>query len=138
MLIHTPTMFLVIVTTSFTLALAIAWISYRKNNSLFNPLFMWSLALALHGGAYLLFSLRGYINDAVSIVVGNSFLSAGFALFGEAIYRFHDEQPNRLTLWAPVVFIAISLACCWITNKLVWLSAPWSLLYKVQPYWHSP
>jgi diguanylate cyclase (GGDEF)-like protein/PAS domain S-box-containing protein len=110
MLIHTPTMFLVIVTTSFTLALAIAWISYRKNNSLFNPLFMWSLALALHGGAYLLFSLRGYINDAVSIIVGNSFLSAGFALFGEAIYRFHDEQPNRLTLWAPVVFIAISFS----------------------------
>jgi len=110
MLIHTPTMFLVIVTTSFTLALAIAWISYRKNNALFNPLFMWSSALALHGAAYLLFSLRGNINEAISIIVGNSFLSTGFALFGEALYRFHDKQPNRWTLWAPVIFIAISFS----------------------------
>lgn len=110
MLIHTPTMFLVIVTTSFTLALAIAWISYRKNNALFNPLFIWSSALALHGAAYLLFSVRGNINEAFSIIVGNSFLSAGFALFGEALYRFHDKQPNRWSLWAPVVFIAISFS----------------------------
>lgn len=100
---HIPTIFLVIIALSFSLAAAIAGVSYRRKRGLMP----WAFGIALHGFAYLLFSLRGEISDFVSIVVANTAIAFMFALFTEGLRNFSIRQPRKWLVWMPVPVVAI-------------------------------
>lgn len=102
--VHIPTMFLVIIVVSSTLAAAIAFAAFGRDRSLL----LWASALALHAVAYSLYSLRGHISDFSSIVLGNIALSSVFALFAEGIYRFQQRRSPKWLVWLPVAIVAVS------------------------------
>ncbi|MFZ3128921.1 MAG: diguanylate cyclase [Rhodoferax sp.] len=104
--LHVPTLFLVVITVSATLAGAIAAAAYRRQH---DELQAWALALLLHAIAYVLFSLRGKIGDVASIVVANSLLAASLALFTEGILQFQQRHPPRWLIWLPVAAVAVTL-----------------------------
>ncbi|MEI7843834.1 MAG: sensor domain-containing diguanylate cyclase [Gallionellaceae bacterium] len=121
---HIPTIFIIIIALSFSLAIAIAAVSYRRKQGLMP----WALGIALHGFAYFLFSLRGEISDFVSIVIANTAIAFMFSLFTEGLQNFNARQPRKWFVWAPVgvVIIGFSLllddlqartvlsACLWL------------------------
>ena len=98
-----PTLFLVIIAAGAMLASAIAFVSWGRDRNLL----LWASALALHTFGYVLFSLRGQINDFASIVLGNVALSVTFALFSESTYRFQMRRVSRWLVWSPVAIVAI-------------------------------
>jgi hypothetical protein len=100
---HIPTLFLVIIACGATLASAIAFVYWGRDRNLL----LWASALALHTFGYVLYGLRGEINDFASIVLGNVALSSTFALFSESIYRFQLRRASRWLVWSPVAIIAI-------------------------------
>lgn len=106
MLVHTPTLFLVIVVASAVMGAAIAFIAHRR----YANMLLWAVGLMLHAVGYALYSLRGQIPDVLSIVVANAAVSAMFALFGEGFYRFMDRQPPRLLLWSPVLLVVVGFS----------------------------
>ncbi|MEW5903932.1 MAG: sensor domain-containing diguanylate cyclase [Pseudomonadota bacterium] len=101
-----PTIFLVIVAISFALAAAIAMVSFGRRHGLMP----WAFALALHGVAYVLFSLRGEISDFLSIVVASTAISTMLALFAEGIRDIGGHQPCKKLIWVPVPVIALGLS----------------------------
>lgn len=103
---HIPTIFLVIVTLSFSLAIAIAGVSHGRKQGL-SP---WAVGIALHGLAYLLFSLRGEISDFASIVIANSAIATMFALFTDGLRYFNRRQPHYLLIWWPVPVILVGFS----------------------------
>lgn len=103
---HVPTIFLIIVTLSFSLAIAIAGVSLGRKQGL-TP---WAAGMALHGVAYLLFSLRGEVSDFLSIVVANTALGSTFALFTDGLRNFNDKQPRSRMVWAPVLLILLGFS----------------------------
>lgn len=98
-----PTLFLVTITVSFILFVAIAWAGYRKKTELM----IWSSTFALHGLAYVLYSLRGEISDVISIVGANVMIASIFAILAEGFFYFLRRQAPRLLIWSPVLFIAV-------------------------------
>lgn len=104
MILHTPTLFFVILVVSTILAISIAFIAYRRQQGMY----LWSIALLLQVVAVTLIGLRGQVSDILSIVVGNMALSSMFAMYGEGVYRFQQRPSPRWLLWLPVVFMTIS------------------------------
>jgi diguanylate cyclase (GGDEF)-like protein/PAS domain S-box-containing protein len=103
---HIPTIFIVIVAISFALAAAIAMVSFGRKNGLMP----WAFGIAMHGLAYLLFSLRGEISDFLSIVVANTAIATMFAMFTEGIRNFSGRQKRIWLIWAPIPVVAISFS----------------------------
>lgn len=106
MVVHTPTLFLVIVIASAVMGAAIAFIAHRRHANML----LWAVGLMLHAVGYALYSLRGQIPDVLSIVVANAAVAAMFALFGEGFYRFIDRPAPRLLLWSPVLVVAVAFS----------------------------
>ena len=63
---------------------------------------IWTVGLLLQPAAWLLLALRGVVPDAVSIVLGNTLLLAGFAEMSRAARSFHDLPEWRWLLWGTV------------------------------------
>ena len=103
MLLNAPSILVVIVGTSFVLALMTSFIAFGRHRHLY----FWAAALALHGVTYMLFSLRGQVHEVASILVANVALMAAVALFGEGIYRFQARRSPRWQLWLPVPVTAL-------------------------------
>ena len=103
---HIPTIFLVIVTISFALSAAIAMVSFGRRHGLM----LWAFGIALHGLAYLLFSLRGEISEFLSIVLANTAIAAMFAMFTEGMRNFSARQERMWLIWAPVPIVAVSFS----------------------------
>ncbi|MBI5924761.1 MAG: diguanylate cyclase [Aquabacterium sp.] len=106
MVVHTPTLFLVIVIASAVMGAAIAFIAHRQHVNML----LWAAGLMLHAVGYALYSLRGQIPDVWSIVVANVAVSAMFALFGEGFFRFVGRPSPRWWLWTPVVFVGVAFS----------------------------
>ena len=100
---HIPTLFLVIIAAGTTLAAAIAAVAWGRDRNLL----LWAGALALHTGAYALFSFRGQVYDFTSIVLGNVLLSSTFAVFAEGLYRFQRIPCPRWPVWSPVLLTGL-------------------------------
>ena len=98
MVLHTPTLLIVIMVASLVMGAAIAVVAHRRHRDLL----LWSVALVLHGLGYVLYSLRGQISDFLSIVAANVAIASAFALFGEGLFRFQSRQPIRWLLWSPI------------------------------------
>lgn len=126
MVLHTPTMLLVIMVVSAVMGLTIAVIAHRRHRDLL----LWSCALILHGLGYALYGLRGQIPDVVSIVVANAALSVAFALFGEGLFRFQSRKPPRWLLWLPVPLSVLGFSVLLHDQRLRFIMA--GLLYSVQ------
>ncbi|PPC96067.1 sensor domain-containing diguanylate cyclase [Methylotenera mobilis] len=103
---HVPTLFLVIITVSFMLSIALACAGYRKKPELM----LWSTSFALHGLAFVFYSLRGEVSDLISIVGANVFISSIFAILAEGLFYFLRRQAPRLLIWSPVLLIAVSFS----------------------------
>jgi len=104
MVAHIPTLFLVIMTLSATLAIAVgiaARTQFREGMG------YWALGLLAHTISYLLFALRGQISDWLSMVLGNVLLSSVFALFAEGVFQFQRRRPPRWLIWLPVALVAV-------------------------------
>lgn len=105
MSLHIPTLFQVMVASSATMAVAIAFLAREPHRDL-RP---WALALALQAGAYALFGLRGQVHDLWSIVLGNGLLVAALALFTESLLRFQRRPVPRWLVWSPVGLVVLGM-----------------------------
>lgn len=103
---HVPTLFLVIITVSFMLSIALAFAGGRQKPELM----LWSTSFAFHGLAYVLYSLRGEVSDFISIVGANILISSIFAILAEGFFYFLKRTAPRVLIWSPVVFIATSFS----------------------------
>lgn len=126
MVLHTPTMFLVIMLTCIVMGVAIAGIAYRRHADLL----LWSAGLILHGLGYALYSLRGQISDVLSIVVANIAIASALALFCEGILRFQGRVPRRWLLWLPVAIATVGFSVLLDNQRARFVLA--SLLFSAQ------
>ena len=101
---HIPTLFMVIMALSATLAISVG---VAARTQLREGMGYWALGLLAHTVVYLLFALRGEVSDWVSVVLGNVLLSSVFALFAEGIFQFQRRRPPRWLLWSPVFLVAV-------------------------------
>jgi diguanylate cyclase (GGDEF)-like protein len=104
MVAHIPTLFMVIMALSATLAIAVG---FAARTHLREGMAYWALGLLAHTVAYLLFAMRGQISDWLSVVLGNVLLSCVFALFAEGVFQFQRRRPPRWLLWSPVLLVAV-------------------------------
>ena len=70
---------------------------------------LWALGLFLYALTYLMYGLRGQVSDFLSIVVGNSALSAGLAMVTHALLVFQQRQWPPWRIWAPVAAVVVTL-----------------------------
>ena len=105
---HTPTMYLMAVTVSLALAVSVATLvpfgSLKSEGML-----LWASGLVLYALTYLLYGLRGEVNDFFSITVGNTALSAGLAMAAHALLVFQRRQWPPWRIWIPVVTAVVTL-----------------------------
>jgi diguanylate cyclase (GGDEF)-like protein len=104
---HVPTMFLMIIVISACLAASVALIARVREPE---GTGYWALAIALNTLTYVLFIGRGQINDWLSIVLANVFLSSAFALFLQGILQFQKRAVAHWLIWLPVVVEAVVFA----------------------------
>lgn len=99
-----PTLFLVIIVISATLACSIAVVAWHRSRELLT----WSWALGCNALSYVLFALRGQVDDLWSVVGANVAVAGTLALFRAGIAC---SQGGLLPWWRvywPVPVIAIS------------------------------
>ena len=101
---HIPTLFVVIMALSATLAISVG---IAARTQLREGMGYWALGLLAHTVVYLLFAMRGQVSDWLSVVLGNVLLSSVFALFAEGVFQFQRRRPSRWLLWSPVFLVAI-------------------------------
>ncbi|MDO8319602.1 diguanylate cyclase [Rhodoferax sp.] len=118
MLAHVPTLFMVIMALSATLALSVG---IAARTQLREGMAYWALGLFAHTLAYLLFALRGQVSDWLSVVLGNLLLSVVFALFAEGVFQFQRRRPPRWLLWTPcgVVVVLFAALLPWYLARVV-------------------
>jgi len=103
MILHTPTLFVVVILVSLVLAGSIALVGQRQHPERF----FWTCGLFAQSLAYSLFSLRGQIPDWPTIVLGNVLLSSSFALYATGLQKFRTVSIPLWVTWGPVPVIGI-------------------------------
>jgi len=103
---HIPTMFMMIIAASGTLALSVGWVARARDE---DGLQLWTVALVLQTLVFSLFSLRNQIPDFFSILVANTLLSLSYSLLFAAIARFQQRHVSRLLLWGPPIVLVVAL-----------------------------
>lgn len=118
MQIHTPTLLLINILITSTLAICLGVVAVRTRPE---GMRYWSAALAAHSVAYVLLGLRGQVSDWLSVVLANSLLSLHFALFTAGVYQFQQRQAQRWLVWSPVplAFVLFSLLLDDITARVL-------------------
>jgi PAS domain S-box-containing protein len=78
----------------------------------------WSMGYAFQGTYWLLLGLRGLIPDFLSIIVANTFLTAGYSLLYVSVRAFQYRAYRRDLLFLPtiVTFIFISFFSAYVDN----------------------
>lgn len=104
---HIPTMFLMVIAASGTLAFSVGWVA-RANDK--EGLHRWTAALSVHTLVFVLFALRGQIPDFFSVLVANVALSVSYSLFLSAITQFQQRRVAPALLWAPPLAIAFAFS----------------------------
>jgi diguanylate cyclase (GGDEF)-like protein len=101
---HIPSLFLMIICISASLAIAIALIA-RSGES--DGTGYWAAALSANTLTYILFIGRGQISDWLSIVLANMLLASAFSLFLQGILQFQKRSLPLWLIWAPVLLEAV-------------------------------
>ena len=104
---HIPTLFLLNIVLSASLALAIASIS-RDGEA--EGTGYWALALGVNTVTYILFIQRGLASDWLTIVLANVLSSMAYAFFAEGVLQFQKRAVSRALIWAPVAITAVVFA----------------------------
>lgn len=99
-------MALMVAIASFTLAVAILWLSWEQA---LNGLRACGCALFVHGLALLVLALRDRIPEPLALVTGYTLLSASYALMTFAVCSFQQLPASRWLTLAPIASIAIGL-----------------------------
>ena len=105
-MIHTPTLLLLNILVTATLAVCLGAVASRGRR---DGLLWWAWGLGAHTLAYLLFSLRGQIPDLLSVVLANTLLATSFALIAEGLYEFQQRAPQRVRVWVPVAVMLLAI-----------------------------
>lgn len=104
MTIHIPTMFLMIIAACGTLAISVGWVTRSKDEK---ELWLWTVGLALQTITFLLFFLRDQTPAFISVLLGNTALSASLSFFCAAIGEFKQLRLPRILLWGPPLVLAL-------------------------------
>jgi len=100
---QTQSMILFMVPIVFAFALATALVAFGRDRALLR----WATGFGFHALAYTFFSLRGEINDFVSIVLANVAFASSMALFMEGLAEFLDSHRPRWMIWLPICMVAV-------------------------------
>ncbi|SLM64882.1 MULTISPECIES: diguanylate cyclase [Dickeya] len=103
MRVDVPTMFLMIIVSSFALALCARWSAHGQRDK---ELIISTWALVFHGIAYILYALRGQIPNAISIIPSNTLIALTYSLLLLSVTTFQQRHVPRVLLWGPAVFAA--------------------------------
>lgn len=98
--LHLPTMLLMTVASSITMAMAIFVVRGRGRG---DGMGLWSGGLLLHAVAYVLLALRGQAHDLLTIVLANLLLSGSFSLALAAVHQFQGHPPPWWRLLVPLL-----------------------------------
>lgn len=102
MLLHTPTLFMLMILISLFMAGSLLYMGHRRHPELR----LWALALLLNGATYLMFAVRGHVPVWLGLVAPNLLLTASYAVFAEGVYCFQQRRPVRHWLWLPLALSA--------------------------------
>lgn len=106
MILHIPTMLLMLVVVTMVMSVSIAYITFRRSRAL-GAL---ALALLLHGTSGALFGLRGQeVPYLVSVVLGNVTLHTAASLYILALCRLHKRTVQTWLLVVPVVVAVLGV-----------------------------
>ncbi|MFB2683603.1 diguanylate cyclase [Shewanella mangrovisoli] len=104
MTIHIPTVFLMIITVSGTLALSVGWVTRAKQD---RELLLWTVGLFLQTLTYVLFFFRDDIPSLISVLLANIILSASYSFFLAAIGAFQERRISRKWIFAPPLLLGV-------------------------------
>lgn len=116
-----PTMLLMIVVNAIVMAGSVLVVA---GGSAAEGLRRWSAALLVHALAFVLVGLRGRIGDFQSVVLGNTLLSASFALMLAAVYQYQGRRMPWVATVVPVLLTFV-LAFPLMDNaagRVLWMS----------------
>lgn len=99
---HIPSMFVMLIATSAALAVVIGIAGRAQRNEGINH---WAAGLVCVVVALVLWTLRGQINDGLSIVLSNMVMASALALFARGLLQFQKRTPPHLVLWLPVLCV---------------------------------
>ena len=103
MFIDIPTMVVINIAASATLALSLGWVVRRPDK---DGLQLWTGALTLYTMALILFALRNRIPDFLSILVANAALAGTQSLFLAATAQLLERRIAPVLLWGPPLLLA--------------------------------
>jgi diguanylate cyclase (GGDEF)-like protein len=106
MQVHLPTVFLIIVVTSWVMGLAVGVVVRGTNQK---GLKLWSAAVLCHAVGYTFLMLRDFMPELLSIMVGNSMLALCMSLSLVAIRTFHGLPANWPSALWPAVLMPLGL-----------------------------
>ncbi|MFV0596508.1 diguanylate cyclase [Shewanella sp.] len=104
MTIHIPTVFLMIITVSGTLALSVGWVTRAKED---RELLLWTVGLFLQTLTYILFFFRDQIPVLISVLLANIVLSASYSFFLAAIVAFQERRLSIIWFFAPPLILGV-------------------------------
>ncbi|AUQ27047.1 diguanylate cyclase [Dickeya zeae] len=104
MRVDVPTMFMMIIVSSFALALCVRWAAHNHRD---RELMICTWALVFHGTAYTLYALRGQIPDTLSIIPSNILIAQAYSLLLLSVATFQQRRVPHWLLWMPAVFAAV-------------------------------
>lgn len=104
---HIPTMFLMIIAASATLAFSVGWVARRRDR---DGLHLWTASLILQTLSFSLYFLRQQIPDFFSILLANVGLSVSYALYLAAICQFQQRRVPHPLFWCPPVILAVAFS----------------------------
>ncbi len=113
MTIHIPTMFLMIIAACGTLTISVGWVTRSKDEK---ELLLWTVGLALQTITFSLFFLRGQTPEFISVLLGNTALSASLSFFCASIGQFKQLRLPRILLWGPP--LVLSLIFSFLMNNI--------------------
>lgn len=101
---HIPTAMQLTATMTMLIGLALAFTVTGYPRSLQYPMRLWVRGLLIQPFAYALFSVRDYIPDWLSIIVGNTLLIISFVHLILALYVY-NRKPARLSMMIAIVAV---------------------------------
>jgi diguanylate cyclase (GGDEF)-like protein/PAS domain S-box-containing protein len=107
MLLDIRTVIVVAAVLTLIIGVSLRFVLQNYPPQLLNSIRMWTLGTLLLSAAWMLYGLRGYVPDFVTIVVANGLLSLGFAKHVEAVRVFLGRPNNRALTYAPVLAVVL-------------------------------
>lgn len=130
MTIHIPTVFLMIITVSGTLALSVGWVTRAKED---RELLLWTVGLFLQTLTYILFFFRDQIPVLISVLLANIILSASYSFFLAAIAAF---QERRLSLtWFVTPPLILGVIFCFLMDNISARIIVSGVIFATQSYY---